>query len=74
MEKYYLTNKVAELRKQKGWSQKEFVDLLSLRMASAIEYVTYGHWERGIRSINATVAVEVSKLLEVSIKEVVVLK
>lgn len=70
MDKYYLTPKVAEYRKAKGWSQKKFVELLSIRIADGIEYATYGMWERGLRSVSATIGVEVSKLLEVSIKEI----
>jgi transcriptional regulator with XRE-family HTH domain len=70
VEKYYLTNKVAEIRKIRGWSQKEFVEFLSMKIQAEVEYVTYGHWERGDRSVSATVAMAVAKLLDVSIKEI----
>lgn len=74
MEKFYLTNKVAEIRKSKGWSAEDFIGLLSMRLQSDIAYSTYGMWERGQRSVNATIALAVANLLDVNIKEIAELK
>jgi transcriptional regulator with XRE-family HTH domain len=69
--KLYLTSKIKELREANGWSRKEFADLLSVQLKSDVNESTVNMWERGERAIAPTLALEISRLYKIDLKELV---
>lgn len=67
----YATEKLKSAREEKGFTQKEMADLLSLEFNRGVSESTYQKWEQGTLNINPEQAVELSRYLKIDLSELV---
>jgi DNA-binding XRE family transcriptional regulator len=71
MAKLYLTIKFKFWRTSKSWTQKQMADYLSVELKQPVSRQRLHAWEHAQRSVDATVAMQISALLGISYKELV---
>lgn len=67
----YANPKMAELRKNRGWTQEQFAYLLSLESGTDVSLSTVQKWEVRGRTIAAPMALEIAKALNAPVREVI---
>ncbi len=67
----YATSKMAELRKNRGWTQEQFADLLSLESGTNVSISAVQKWEIKDRTVPAAMALEIAKALHAPVREIV---
>jgi transcriptional regulator with XRE-family HTH domain len=74
MAKLYLTVKFKFWRTSKSWTQKQMADYLAVELKQPVSRQRVQAWELSKRSIDATMAMEISSLLGINYKELIVRK
>lgn len=67
----YATSLLANKRTERGWTQAEFADVLSLASGEEVSLSAVQKWEIKDRTIPAALALEAAKLLNVQVRELV---
>jgi transcriptional regulator with XRE-family HTH domain len=67
--KLYLTKRFKELREEKGYTQKELAELLSIQLGKGISVGLVQKWEQKARPIAPIDAVAISRYFNISMKE-----
>lgn len=70
----FATAKLKEFRENKGYTQLEAVQLLSIEMDKDISLSTWQKWEQGILALNPDTALMLSRFFRVEVKELVTRK
>ena len=68
MNQEYTGNKIAEIRKQKGWTQKELAEMMHVSIAAVSK------WERGLNYPDLSLMESLAKHLEISVAELLELE
>ncbi|MED0670612.1 helix-turn-helix transcriptional regulator [Aneurinibacillus aneurinilyticus] len=63
-------DKMVSLRKEKGWLQKDVVDLLKNNYGIVITESYYGMIEQGVRTPKLNIALAIAELFEVNPNEI----
>lgn len=71
MKRVYLTPKLKEHRHKQGYSIKEYADMLSIQTDENISPWSLSAYERGVRSINISLAVVIARYSGIDLKELV---
>lgn len=66
---FYATKKLKEIRDERGLTQQEMADALSLILDRNISHSLYQKWEQGTQSVRLKDAIAVCRELEVKMKE-----
>lgn len=68
---HYATKKLKKYRDDRDWSQQQLADFLSLQLANKISRSTIQKWENQERGMNAELALDISKILDIPVMELV---
>jgi len=68
---WYATTKLKELREDRGYTQKEMADLISLALGRSISESLYQKWEQGVQNLLPEQVLELSKYFRIDYKEIV---
>lgn len=71
MKRVYLTNKLRDWRHEQGYNIKEFAEMLQVQADAEVSEWSLYMYERGKRSIAMPLAVEISRLTKIELKELV---
>lgn len=68
---WYATPKLKELREERGYTQKEMADLISLALGRPISDSLYQKWEQQVQNLMPEQVLELSRYFKTDYKELV---
>lgn len=68
---HFFTFKLKEFRENKGWTQQQMADYLTLQLGEEIGRVTVTRWETQERAVNADKALAISAALKIQVMNLV---
>lgn len=66
---FYATKRLQEVRNERGLTQQEMADTLSLVLERDISHSLYQKWEQGTVSVRLKDAIAMSRELDIKVKE-----
>lgn len=67
----YITGALRSARETLGWTRKELADILSVSSGKEISESMVNHWERGDRPVTPDIALEISRNVQVELKDLI---
>lgn len=74
MTKLFANPKMSERRKELGITQTELADLLKANGTEKVSYALVQKWEQGVKSLAPLAALEVARMLKISVDQIVTRK
>lgn len=68
---HFATKELKKYRTERGWTQEQFAEYLSLEIGTSISTDTLRHWEAGTRGMIADTAIEIAKATGIKIMDLV---
>lgn len=68
---FYATKKMGEARRNKGWTQKQLAEVITLKTGVDVSLSLVQKWEIGNRAISDTMTVIVANLLDINVSDFV---